>query len=128
MHRLPLARQQIVLVISDNHVSLGGVPMAEPYQSFLDSLPVLNFEFTTLFLPASCMMDSVVDHLATLIVTTLLPVLIFSLLHGGLAVEEHRARRKGFHTGVMTRKLRRKHNTIKYVTMQAMILAYPMIW
>jgi len=128
---------QIILVVAENHVRLGGVEMSEPYKSFLDMIPVLNFEFTALFLPLSCMTDSSLDHLDTLAATTLLPMVVFGILCGYLDLKA-RSMQRSKSKGRQNRKtrererknasrLRRQHNLVKYFMMQTMILAYPMI-
>ena len=119
---------QIIMTLGATHVSLGGVAMAEPYNSFLASIPVLNFDFASIFLPLSCATDSTLDHLHTLVLTTLLPIFVLLLVCAVLEVRDFQAAKSAAGETLATRRKReRRHNMVKYLAMNLMILAYPSI-
>ena len=69
---------QIIAVLKQNHESLGGEPMSEPYNSFVNFCSFVNLDFAQL-LPIDCLSTDHFDHLDKLVTVTILGPIIVSV-------------------------------------------------
>ena len=67
---------QVIVLLQDNHLQLGGEELQSPFQGFLTSLSFLGLDFVRL-LPMSCV--STAGHFDYVLAWSLLPVLIFGV-------------------------------------------------
>lgn len=64
---------QILVLLQDNHISVGGRKLPDPYGRFLDSMSFLSFDLIS-FLPFGCIMR--VDHFTAMLAYTITPIVM----------------------------------------------------
>ena len=70
---------QIVVLIQQNHVEIGGQHTPQPYDSFVGALGFLSLDFVELF-PADCIAEAHWSHYDSLLLVTMLPIGLLLLL------------------------------------------------
>ena len=102
---------QILNLLNENHIEVGGAEVSAPYNAFLKSFDVVNLDVVQ-FVPFSCIYSGGFGHMDALLLMTLPPlaILAYAALHSFVI-----KRRKGGRTEIFS------------LVLQGLILVLPTI-
>ena len=117
---------QAIVLLKDNHASVGGTDFADPYKHFLKYFQWMAFDFIDV-LPVECVLGTqTFDFFSKLIFTTLVPILLFVLVYiVGCAFPDSR-----YNNNIKNIQVNRKTHMMQYIHyggVQALYLTLPLI-
>ena len=117
---------QAIVLLKDNHASVGGTEFAVPYKHFLKYFQWMAFDFIDV-LPVECAFGAkALNFFSKLIVTTLVPILFYLLVIAiGCLFPDHK-----YNNNIRNLENNRKTHMVQnlnYIGVQALYLTLPLI-